>query len=159
MKLALLVVSSVFILMVCLTAADANEIENSTTNSVSSLNTFNINQITDASSKVKTYVENNNGTSLPKNVTIGNQTVTMPQFLYLITSAVILINNNSLNSSITLKNVSKSTTSTQNLTSGNINKTDYLILAGNIRDGIGMADRVKQAKIIADFLMHQDNEK
>ena len=34
-----------------------------------------------------------------------------------------------------------------------------LILAGNIRDGIGMADRVKQAKTIADLLMHQDYEK
>ena len=141
MKLALLVVSSVFILMLCLTAAEANEIGNSTTNSVSSLNTFNINQITDASSKVKTYVENNNGTNLPNNVTIGNQTVTMPQFLYLITSAVILINNNSLNSTITLKNVNKSTTSTQNLTSGNISKTDYLILAGNIKNFINANGR------------------
>ena len=28
-----------------------------------------------------------------------------------------------------------------------------LVLAGNIRDGIGMADRVKQAKQIADFLI------
>jgi len=34
-----------------------------------------------------------------------------------------------------------------------------LILAGNIRDGIGMADRVKQAKSISDMLINQDYEK
>ena len=39
------------------------------------------------------------------------------------------------------------------------NKYPGLILAGNIRDGIGMADRVKQAKTIADMLIQTDNEK
>jgi len=34
-----------------------------------------------------------------------------------------------------------------------------LILAGNIRDGIGMADRVKQAKIISEMLIGRVNEK
>jgi oxygen-dependent protoporphyrinogen oxidase len=34
-----------------------------------------------------------------------------------------------------------------------------LILAGNIRDGIGMADRVKQSKTISDMLIRQDYEK
>lgn len=34
-----------------------------------------------------------------------------------------------------------------------------LVLAGNIRDGIGMADRVKQAKIISDLLIQQVYEK
>ncbi len=34
-----------------------------------------------------------------------------------------------------------------------------LILAGNIRDGIGMADRVKQAKSISDMLINQVYEK
>ncbi len=33
-----------------------------------------------------------------------------------------------------------------------------LILAGNIRDGIGMADRIKQAKIISDMLIRKSNE-
>jgi oxygen-dependent protoporphyrinogen oxidase len=33
-----------------------------------------------------------------------------------------------------------------------------LILAGNIRDGIGMADRVKQAKQIAELLIGKNNE-
>ena len=32
-----------------------------------------------------------------------------------------------------------------------------LILAGNMRDGIGMSDRVKQAKQIADQLLAADN--
>ena len=31
------------------------------------------------------------------------------------------------------------------------NENPGLILAGNIRDGIGMADRIKQGKMIADI--------
>ncbi|MFO7843822.1 MAG: protoporphyrinogen oxidase [Bacteroidales bacterium] len=38
------------------------------------------------------------------------------------------------------------------------NKFPGLILAGNIRDGIGMADRVKQAKNIANQMIRGDNE-
>jgi len=34
-----------------------------------------------------------------------------------------------------------------------------LILAGNIRDGIGMADRVRQAKTVADLIIHRNYEK
>lgn len=34
-----------------------------------------------------------------------------------------------------------------------------LILAGNIRDGIGMADRIKQGRIIADQIINQSNKK
>ena len=35
------------------------------------------------------------------------------------------------------------------------NKYPGLILAGNIRDGIGMADRVKQAKNIANQIINE----
>ncbi|MFO7830113.1 MAG: protoporphyrinogen oxidase, partial [Bacteroidales bacterium] len=38
------------------------------------------------------------------------------------------------------------------------NKFPGLILAGNIRDGIGMADRVKQAKNITKQMIRGDNE-
>ena len=97
MKWILLILTLVFALILTGTAAAADTTGSTNISSASNLNTFNINQIIDASSQVKTYIDNNNGTSLPNNVTIGNQIVTMPQFLYLMASAVILINNNNLN--------------------------------------------------------------
>jgi hypothetical protein len=138
LKWILLILTLVFALILTGTAAAANTTGNTNISSASNLNTFSINQIIDASSQVKTYIDNNNGTSLPNNVTIGNQIVTMPQFLYLMTSAVILINNNNLNSTITLKNVNKPTGPSQNLTSGDISKTNYLIFAGNIKNYINV---------------------
>jgi hypothetical protein len=141
MKWNLLIVTFLVAVILYGTAAGAGTTGNSTTNSNSNLKTFNINQIIEASSTVKTFVENSNGSSLPNNVTIGNQTVTMPQFLYLMTSAVILINSNNLNSTITLINVSKPISPSQNLTSGIISKANYLIFAGNIKNYINANSR------------------
>ncbi len=138
MKWILLILTLVFALILTGTAAAADTTGNTNISPASNLNTFNINQIIDASSQVKTHIDNNNGTSLPNNVTIGNQIVTMPQFLYLMASAVILINNNNLNGTITLINVNKPTEPSQNLTSGDISKSNYLIYAGNIKNYINV---------------------
>lgn len=93
---------------------------------------FSIAQISEGSSKVKTYVDSNNKTQLPDQVLIGNQNLNMPQLLYLQVSAVIILNRSG-NSNVTLKNVTKAPSPSQNLTSGTITKTEYVTLAANIK--------------------------
>ncbi|OPY25910.1 MAG: Pseudomurein-binding repeat protein [Methanobacterium sp. PtaU1.Bin242] len=90
----------------------------------------NINLVSDAANKLKTYVETNN--KLPNYVTISNYQVTLPQFLELLTDSLIQINSGS--TSVTIKTVGNPTSSSESLKSGNIYKTEYLNLAQKIND-------------------------
>ena len=100
-----------------------------TTNSTS----YNVSQISKSAGNVKSYVETNY--SLPNNVTVGNQQVTTPQFLYLLTTATQNVAKSN-KSSITLKNVSKAPSPSENLTSGTIYKSEYLTIASTINSFI-----------------------
>lgn len=93
---------------------------------------FTIAQISEASSQVKTYVEASNNTQLPNQVAIGNQNLTMPQLLYLQSSAVLILNKSG-SSNVTFKNVTKALSPSQDLTSGTISKSEYVTLAVNIK--------------------------
>ncbi len=92
--------------------------------------TFTTSQINAASSKVKTYVENNN--KLPSYVLMNKTKVTMPQFLMLMTDNLAAINKGST-APIVLKNVKYPTSPTQSLKSGTLTKTEFLSVAQKIR--------------------------
>ncbi len=98
-------------------------------NSTTTNSTYNISQISQSAGTVKSYVETNY--SLPNNVTVGKQQVTTSQFLYLLTTATQNVASGN-KSSITLKNVSKASNPTENLTSGTFTKSQYLAIASTI---------------------------
>jgi len=90
----------------------------------------NINLVSDAANRLKTYVETNN--RLPNYVIISNYNITIPQFLGLLTDSLIQINGS--NTAVTLKTVGNPISSSESLKNGNIYKTEYLNLAQKIND-------------------------
>lgn len=91
--------------------------------------TFTVTQVKDASSRVKAFVETNK--RLPKYVTIGTTQVKMPDFLQLLTSALLQIKNGT-NNPITLKTLNTATKPTETFKSGTLTKTSYLDLAKRV---------------------------
>lgn len=91
--------------------------------------TFTLDQIKDAASRVKTYVETNK--KLPNYVQIGSVQVEMPEFLKLLTDSLLNIGKGS-KASVTLKSVDAPSNPTEDLKSGNINKTEYLAIASKL---------------------------
>ncbi|CEA14313.1 hypothetical protein DSM1535_1989 [Methanobacterium formicicum] len=92
---------------------------------------FSIDQIKVAASNVRTYVESQQ--SLPDRVRIGAATITMPQFLELLATTTIQINNGN-NKPIPLKNFTAPTSPLENIVAGNIPKTEYLKIANDIKN-------------------------
>lgn len=92
---------------------------------------FNVDQIKNAASTVRTYVETYN--NLPDNVNISGTDVSMPQFLELLTRALIQINSGN-NDQILLRNFTGPINPKENINFGNIYKTEYMKLAGDIKD-------------------------
>ncbi len=90
---------------------------------------FTVSQITDAAARVKAYIETNH--VLPNYVTIGTTQVKMPDFLRLLTTGLLQINNGTT-TSIVLKNVNASPQPGESITSGNIYKSDYVDLAKRV---------------------------
>jgi hypothetical protein len=90
---------------------------------------FTTSQINDAAARVKSYIETNH--CLPNYVTIGTTQVIMPDFLKLLTTGLLQINNKTT-TPITLKTVNTPAQSCENITCGNINKADYLDLAKRV---------------------------
>ena len=82
--------------------------------------TFTIADINSAASKIRVYAEANH--KLPDYITISGIKVTMPQFLNLLTEAILKINSGST-TAITLKSISKpDTTGVESVNSGKIEK-------------------------------------
>lgn len=92
---------------------------------------FTITQITDAASRVKSYAEKYY--KLPSNVQIGSSQVSMPQFLELLTTALLQINNGN-SSSILLRNFIEPTNQKESISEGKIYKSEYLKLASDIKN-------------------------
>ena len=90
---------------------------------------FTLSQINDAAARVKAYIETNH--VLPNYVTIGTTQVKMPDFLKLLTAGLLEINNGTT-IPITLKTVAAPAQSSENVTSGNITKANYLDLAKRV---------------------------
>lgn len=102
-------------------------------------NWFTTKNITEAADRVKTYIETNH--KLPNYVHIGSLQINLPQFLQVLTTSLLHVNKGN-NTPVTLKNVNTPTNSTENLKTGNINKTEYIDLAvriGSYMDSTGKA--------------------
>ncbi|CFX30830.1 Pseudomurein-binding repeat, partial [Syntrophomonas zehnderi OL-4] len=95
------------------------------------LNTFTIDQIKQAATTVRDYIENNQ--KLPNTILIGSTEVTMPQFLELLTTTTIRINNGN-NKPIPLRTFTAPTNPLENIVAGNIYKTEYLKIANAVKN-------------------------
>ncbi|MGB9979093.1 pseudomurein-binding repeat-containing protein, partial [Methanobacterium sp.] len=105
--------------------AAAGETKTATVTSTS----FTVSQINDAAARVKAYIETNH--KLPNYVTIGSTQVQMPEFLKLLTSGLLQLNNGTT-TSITLKDINGAAKPTESVKSGNLTKTSYLDLAKRV---------------------------
>ena len=101
------------------------------TSTVSTSTKFTQKDIESASSKVRAYVESNH--TLPNDVTINGTKLSMSQFLEILSTTVLQINNGN-NSSILLKYFSNVTNPRDNIKSGNILKAEYLKIASDVKN-------------------------
>lgn len=95
--------------------------------------TVTMSQVNTAAATVKSYYETNG--RLPNYVTINNQQVSMSSFLYLLTTGTIKASSGST-AAITLKNVNAATNESGTIKSGNIQKSEFLTIAQNIKSFI-----------------------
>jgi hypothetical protein len=90
-------------------------------------------EIIAAAGQVKAFYEANG--FLPANVLVGAQSITMPQFLYLLVTATQNVNVGNLNP-ITIIPVNPAPAPGGSYTHGNLLKASYLTVAGNIKNFI-----------------------
>ncbi|MCE5214782.1 MAG: right-handed parallel beta-helix repeat-containing protein, partial [Methanobacterium sp.] len=124
--------------------------------SVSATNTtFSLEDVTNASSSVQTYVETNH--QLPNNVTISGTTLNMPQFLKLETTTIYNINNN-ITTEITLDNYNIANSPSETITiTGNLTKANYLTLNNNIISFMNSYGRAPNYQTISYGNMRYEN--
>ena len=91
---------------------------------------FNVNDIMDASSRVKIYIETNH--RLPNYVQISGKQVNMPDFLRIIAICTSEINNNQ-KYPISLKNIRSPSSPSENLKVGKIYRSEYFDMAQRIK--------------------------
>ncbi|OPY27596.1 MAG: Pseudomurein-binding repeat protein [Methanobacterium sp. PtaU1.Bin242] len=101
--------------------------------------TFTIDQVNQAASSVKSFIDTNN--RLPNYVTISGQQIIMPQFLQLLGNAILNINSGKT-SSITLKDPDSPINPTESVKSGSIQKTEYVKLVENLNSFINTNGRL-----------------
>lgn len=89
-----------------------------------------INQIKDAAARVTKFIDVNN--RLPRYVKIGNQEISIAQYLYLVATAL----KQGLKGTVTVINVDNPDNSTVMALKGNIKKNEYLSLAKRVSDFI-----------------------
>lgn len=89
-----------------------------------------VSQLTTAASSVNSFYKTNK--RLPNYVTISGKQLTMPQYLYLITTETSQLNSGST-AAITVKNVNVAPKPTESLKKGNIQKTEYVNVAKNLK--------------------------
>ena len=92
-------------------------------------NSYSIAQLTDAGSRVNSFIGQNN--RLPSFVTIAGRQVPMSDFLYLMTRATFNLNQGNTGP-LTQYRVSAPTSSRDQITAGNIQRSEYSNLAGSI---------------------------
>ena len=109
----------------------ANNTTKSNSSSNSTVNEFTISEITTAAGSVANYIDQNQ--KLPNYVTISNTQISMPQFMELLNNGLLQINGNK-NTLIALNNVTKPPSPSEDLESGDINKSEYIDLASEIQN-------------------------
>ncbi len=98
-----------------------------------------ISQLITAANYVKSYYETH-GSVLPNTVNIAGQNVNMPQFLMLLVTGTLNINNGNLNP-LPFINVYSAPNPSGTFTPGNIQKSEYLTVAQNIKNFINTNGR------------------
>jgi len=93
-------------------------------------NTFTVAEIAKAANDVKLFVEGNK--YLPTWITVGGVTVNQGQFLYLLTTCTSQLNSG-ITSLIALPSVSVASSPLEQMTSGNLDKTEYVDLANRVK--------------------------
>lgn len=93
--------------------------------------TFTIDQVKDAASRVRAYIETTK--NLPNYVQISTYQINMNQFLEMLASALLQINNGT-NNPITVKSFTAPTSPKDNIVSGNLLKSEYLKIASDIKN-------------------------
>ncbi|MDH2658597.1 pseudomurein-binding repeat-containing protein [Methanobacterium formicicum] len=101
-----------------------------TTSPTTGSNAFTIAEIVDAAGRVKRFVETYH--ALPDYVQMGSLQVSMPQFLYLLTTCTSQLNSG-ITSLIVLPSVSVASSPLEQMTSGNLDKTEYVDLANRVK--------------------------
>jgi len=102
-------------------------VKNTTTSTTT--NSYTVADIKNAATKVKAYIEKNN--CLPNYVQMGTRQVTMPEFLRLLTAGLLKVSSGS-SGTIAIKSALPPVKPTADLKNGNINKSEYLAMAGKI---------------------------
>ena len=99
---------------------------------VSNKNTvfYNVNQVNDASNKVKSFIETKH--KLPKDVTMSGKQVSMPSFLRIATTTLLNIEGNFYASTV-LKGYKSAPKPTETITNKNMNLTEYTNVACSIK--------------------------
>ena len=92
-------------------------------------NSYTVADIKNAAAKVKAYIEKNN--CLPNYVQMGTRQVTMPEFLRLLTAGLLKVSSGA-SGTIAIKSALPPVKPTADLKNGNINKSEYLTMAGKI---------------------------
>ncbi|WP_431062763.1 transglutaminase domain-containing protein [Methanobacterium sp.] len=100
--------------------------------------TFTLNEIQAAAASVKTFIETNK--RLPEYVTISTISVTMPEFLQLMTNSLLQLNNGST-APVTFKNVEYPTNSPTDSINGNLGLSEYLEIAQRINTSINASGK------------------
>jgi uncharacterized protein YpmS len=114
---------------------------------------FSVSQIKDAASRVKSYIESNNR-KLPSYVQIGNYQISMPQFLEMLTTALLQINSGNT-SPIALKSFNGPTNPKDDVGTGDIQKSEYLKIASDVKnymDSNGIAPNYAYKTSIGTYL-------
>ena len=107
--------------------------------SAASTTTVDTNSVVKSSDTVKNYIESKN--TVPSTVTVDNKQVTSEQYLYLLTSSVTNLNKNN-NNTITVKSIAKAPKPTESIKNGNLLKSEYIKLAGDISTFINTNGRL-----------------
>ncbi len=92
---------------------------------------FNLNQIKDAASTLRIYIDTNH--KLPNYVLIGSSQISTPQFLELLTTALLQINNGNSNL-IPLREFNTPTSPREDIHAGNIPRAEFLKIANDIKN-------------------------
>ncbi len=100
-----------------------------------------------AASSVQAYIETNH--ELPANVTVGEKTISMAQFLQLTNIAVTNLNTN-ITTAIPIGNYTSALNSSETITTtGNLTKTNYLSLAASVKSYMDSNGRAPDYRTIS----------
>lgn len=124
-------------------AANKSEPDTTPTPTPTPTDSVTIDQLSSAATSVKSSYETNK--TLPTNVNINGNQISMPQFLYLLASGTVELNSG-ITTPITIKSVNPASAPAGTYKSGSIKKSEYVQLAKDIISFINSNGRVPNYK-------------